>query len=340
VIQNDVSKFFMLTPMLAKSYLDTKTRRPSINADGWYMSEKYDGERALWDGNELRSRNGSIINAPKWFLDMLPESNLDGELWMGRGRFSDIGHVRKKEPNDALWKSTKYMIFDSPDEGRYPIEDRLTRVHTICRKLRESWSSGDCPVQEIVQVPVENNIDTFFKNVIKGGGEGIVLREPGSKYLGERSSSFLKYKQTHEMEVVICGYKQGKGRNAGKLGSFAIHPIDDDGHIAKHIVHHVAGISDHVRNNYRNTHPIGTVCTIIFTEYTRHFSPRHPRFKCIRGFVDLSDPHAKWTPDMPSIKITLKRPPMLSVKLKDPLSITLKTSTVHPIHVTLKGDIK
>lgn len=47
-----------------------------------WMSEKYDGIRARWDGDKLHSREGTQIKAPKEFIDRLPKNViLDGELW-------------------------------------------------------------------------------------------------------------------------------------------------------------------------------------------------------------------------------------------------------------------
>lgn len=109
---------------------------------GWFVSEKYNGHRAWWDGGISRgmlscdvpwanidkdkepvfvtglwSRRGKPIQAPGWFLDALPHVILDGELWVKRGigalqTVSSI--VRKKVPNDEEWKQIKYIAFDSP----------------------------------------------------------------------------------------------------------------------------------------------------------------------------------------------------------------------------------
>src|SRR5688572_11267334 len=54
---------------------------------GWWMSEKLDGVRAYWDGRRFLSRLGNSYNAPEWFTKGLPETPLDGELWVGRKRF-------------------------------------------------------------------------------------------------------------------------------------------------------------------------------------------------------------------------------------------------------------
>jgi DNA ligase-1 len=36
--------------------------------DGWLLSEKLDGVRAYWDGQQLWTKNGNPIYAPEWFI--------------------------------------------------------------------------------------------------------------------------------------------------------------------------------------------------------------------------------------------------------------------------------
>ena len=85
-------------------------------ADYW-VSEKLDGVRAWWDGQRLVSRGGHEIRAPGWFTAGLPAEPLDGELWLGRGRFEDLsGTVRRRVPDDAAWRELRYRVFDLPAE--------------------------------------------------------------------------------------------------------------------------------------------------------------------------------------------------------------------------------
>ena len=110
---------------------------------GWYASEKLDGMRAYWDGGISRgkltsqvpyantakdfkrltppvasglwSRYGKVIHAPDWFLDKLPENlPLDGELYMGVGRFQDLISCVKRYKAD--WEEVQYIVFDSPSD--------------------------------------------------------------------------------------------------------------------------------------------------------------------------------------------------------------------------------
>jgi len=51
---------------LLKTYKDQDTTN-------WVMSEKLDGIRAYWDGENLLSRNGKVIHAPQWFTQDYPD---------------------------------------------------------------------------------------------------------------------------------------------------------------------------------------------------------------------------------------------------------------------------
>ena len=56
----------------------------NIDVSRYWISEKLDGVRAIWDGKTLRFRSGNPAPAPRWFIDALPRQPLDGELWLGR----------------------------------------------------------------------------------------------------------------------------------------------------------------------------------------------------------------------------------------------------------------
>jgi hypothetical protein len=69
---------------------------------GWWVSEKFDGMRAYWDGKgTLISRLGNKINAPEWFLKSLSTNiDLDGELWKGRGLFQETTSIVRSFNSD------------------------------------------------------------------------------------------------------------------------------------------------------------------------------------------------------------------------------------------------
>src|ERR1700757_4965849 len=88
---------------------------PSIDPTGWWMSEKYDGLRGYWDGRKLWSRKGNLIHAPDYFLAELPRDvALDGELWIGHGKFEETASIVRSEKPDDRWKRVRFMVFDAP----------------------------------------------------------------------------------------------------------------------------------------------------------------------------------------------------------------------------------
>ena len=101
--------------MLAKVY------RPGVPLRDYWLSEKYDGLRACWDGQRLLTRGGEAITAPDWFTAGWPAGSMDGELWIGRGRFEEtLSTVRRQTPGEDAWRRVRFMVFDLPAHpGRF-----------------------------------------------------------------------------------------------------------------------------------------------------------------------------------------------------------------------------
>ncbi len=94
--------------LLANDYDDV-----AVDVSRYWVSEKYDGVRAYWDGKQLVTRAGNTIHAPEWFTLGWPTEPLDGELWAGRGQFEQVtATVRDLEPDDSAWRHIRFMVFD------------------------------------------------------------------------------------------------------------------------------------------------------------------------------------------------------------------------------------
>jgi DNA ligase-1 len=62
--------------MLAKDW------QPSfMDPTGWLLSEKFDGVRAVWNGETFFSKQGNEIRPPEFITQSLPAFPLDGEFW-------------------------------------------------------------------------------------------------------------------------------------------------------------------------------------------------------------------------------------------------------------------
>ncbi len=189
-----------------------------IDPAGYLVSEKLDGVRAHWDGRTLRFRSGLPVAAPAWFIAGLPALPLDGELWLGRGRFEAlVSVVRKANPVDAEWRDVRYALFDLPGaEGAFA--DRAAALQdTVAR----------CGHPALVAVEQRSLADPAglrqaLKAVVDGGGEGLVLHRAEARWQAGRSDDLLKLKPLADAEAVVIGHEPGRGRFAGRLGALRV----------------------------------------------------------------------------------------------------------------------
>ena len=152
------------------------------NPAGWWISEKYDGVRAIWTGAAFLSRNGHKFTPPGWWLEGMPDCRLDGELWMGRGRFDFL--VSQIQTKGSEWDGITFQIFDLA-ALRLPFEQRIATLARLalpshCRLVPHRVCKG------------HSDLDATEADVVAAGGEGLVLRRPGSFY---RPNDFLKVKR-------------------------------------------------------------------------------------------------------------------------------------------------
>ena len=270
---------------MAKEYIDKNGKR-SVDPTGWWASEKFDGYRAIWNGRSFVSRNGKAYAVPKWFSDMMPNGiALDGEFWMGRGKFQDCGIFRKKNPDAKEWKDVgvKYYVYDLPSINDV-FEERMQLLKNIVANQCKIYSNKKCPLVFTEQTKITSikHLDKMFDDVVKKKGEGIMIRKPGSMYEQKRSSTLLKYKQFGDTECKIVGYKPGTGKYKDMLGSFECELLK--GTKKKF---NVSGMDDCIRKTYKKSHPIGTIITITFNEMTNDGIPRFPRYLRKRDDHDL-----------------------------------------------------
>jgi DNA ligase-1 len=198
--------------MLAEVY------RRGISLDGFWVSEKYDGVRAYWDGKQLWTRGGERVMAPSWFIASLPYVPLDGELWAGRGNFeSALSTVRSQTPSDTAWRQMRFMVFDLPAQpGSFDL--RLAALKQLLPIAGVPW---------LVPVPQEHatthaDLQALLDKTVKLGGEGLVLHRGASLYRGERNGDLLKFKPYDDAEARVVEQLPGKGRHAGRLGALLV----------------------------------------------------------------------------------------------------------------------
>lgn len=234
---------------------------------GWLLSEKLDGVRAYWDGQQFLSRQGNLFHAPDFFLKGLPTTPLDGELWLGRKLFQKtVGVVRRQDKSDH-WKDLRFVVFDAP-ALELGFEKRLDH-------LRESIVGVNpyVAIHEHVACQGVEHLRQELSRLEALGAEGVMLRRPGSKYESGRSSTLLKVKSFHDSEAKVTGHQEGGGRHKGRLGALLVE-LEDGTKFAVG-----TGFSDAERES---PPAIGSVITFRYQELSEAGVPRFPSYVGVR----------------------------------------------------------
>lgn len=264
-----IASHINISVLLAHKYQDGVTK-----PTGWWMSEKLDGVRAYWNGKCFYSRLGNAFFAPSWFTQDLPRHmHLDGELFGGRKKFQSTVSI-VKTPGHALWNKVTYSVFDAPHLEKEPFEKRMKAIQEYFDKAKPKYAK----IVEHVKCTGTDHVDKELKRIIGLGGEGLMIREPGSKYERKRSKTLLKIKKFHDAEAVVIGYEASKS-NPGLTGALWVQMA-----CGKKFK-----VGSGLSNKDRRSPPKkGTIITYKFQEYTNSRTPRFPTYVGIR--IDLKEP--------------------------------------------------
>lgn len=290
----------------------------SVPPIDWWASEKWDGIRALWDGEKMISRGSGVgkpkvyTYVPEWFKKILPPGiPLDGEIWIGRGLFQKTSRLSTIKPGksytseqiEKIWAGDTdppviFKVFDIPNDPR-PFEKRMAYLKTILKDLKSCWNElvypgkKTFPLQFTEQIKIKNmeQLVNLYTKLTSEGAEGIMLRAPGSPYQPKRSKYMLKYKIKEDAECILREYIPGDGKYIGMLGSLKCE-LMKDGKPNGVFTQIGTGLNDSQRENYNNKNspeyiPIGSVISFSYMEMTKEGVPRHPVYRGIRDDIKV-----------------------------------------------------
>ncbi|WNO60240.1 DNA ligase [Rheinheimera sp. MMS21-TC3] len=252
--------------LLAEIYHDT------IDVRQYWISEKLDGVRAYWDGQQLISRGGKLISAPAWFTANFPNTELDGELWLGRGQFATtLSIISKDSPIDTEWQQIGYYIFELPNAiGTF--SQRLNTMQAIVKQQNSAY------LQLIPQFRLNSKQQLMAKlnQLETDGAEGLMLHHQDALYKTGRSQDLLKLKSYLDTEAKVIGYRAGKGKYQDMIGALIVKTAEGK----------EFAIGSGLTDELRQTPPeIGTIITYRYNGLTKHGLPRFARF--LRVYPEL-----------------------------------------------------
>ena len=265
--------------MLAKVY------HPGVDLADYWVSEKYDGVRGYWDGQQLLTRGGERVQAPAWFTAGWPSTPLDGELWAGRGQFARASStVRQQMSDDAAWRGMRFMVFDMPGHAG-TFTERITAFNAAVTQIHQPW------VVAVVQTRATTHAALLAQmhRVVKAGGEGLMLHRGASLYTAARNDDLLKVKPHEDAEARVLGHQAGRGKYAGMLGALLVESVPSGNAAATSVRFKIGtGLSDAQR---RHPPPVGSVVVYRFRGLTDAGVPRFASF--VRVASDPSESVAK-----------------------------------------------
>ena len=243
------------------------------NVSHYLVSEKYDGIRAIWKNGQLSTRKGTIIYAPSWFTNNLPNVSLDGELWFERGNFEYVAStVSKHVPVDSEWRKIKYMVFDAPYK-ELPFIDRYQRYNKLLNELNIAH------IVPVKQFSVTSNkaLYKLLDEYTEQGAEGLMLHNAQAIHSNGRSGNLFKLKKFMDAEAKVLKHLPGKGKFKHLLGALLVQYKNKDGQLLQFKIG--SGFSNKER---ATPPPIGSVVTFKYHGFTQRGIPRFASFLRIR----------------------------------------------------------
>jgi DNA ligase-1 len=256
-------------PLLLAKVLSSTPLPAGFDPANYLVSEKLDGVRAYWDGRVLRFRSGQPIRAPAWFVGRLPAVPLDGELWLGRRRFDELSGIVRKDPAiDREWRGVSFHVFELPGApGSF--EERYARIRALVQRV--GWVQ--LRAVEQARVADRGSLRRRLDEVVRAGGEGLMLHRADAPYVTGRSDALLKLKPLLDSEAVVVAHLPGRGRHQGVLGALVVRsPEGTRFRIG-------TGFSDAQR---RDPPPVGASVTYAYRGLTPAGVPRFASFVRVR----------------------------------------------------------
>lgn len=236
-----------------------------VNIKKYWVSEKLDGVRGYWNGQQLFTRSGKLLNPPQWFTKNWPETAMDGELWSARGEFEQISAcIRTTTSDGQCWRKLKLMIFDLPHE-RVNFTKRITLMQQAVANTHSPY------LKAIKHEKLNNtkNLYTLLDNVVNNNGEGVMLHLSTAYYQSGRSKNILKLKKHQDAEAKVIAHLPGKGKYKGLLGAIKVETPEG-------IIFKIgSGFSDKER---KNPPQIGSLITYKYIGKTQRGVPRFASF--------------------------------------------------------------
>lgn len=216
-------------PMLAKKYEGTIAKD-----DAYFITEKLDGNRCIaqFDGEKwtFTSRNGKAMHVDFDMSGLDPNFTYDGEVLSNEQTRASIkraqGVYNKLYPDQfnktsglinshAKNKALVYNIFD--------VQESCTQYKDRRAVLDSMAPTGDnvriLPVLMKYDKRIDQGIYNLLDDIVKSGGEGLMINTSSGLYVPKRTNDLLKLKQVQTMDMEVIDIEYGSGKYECAVGN-------------------------------------------------------------------------------------------------------------------------
>ena len=292
-------------PMLAKKYDGQK-----LIPDDFYITEKLDGNRCIAkfvDGEwKFTSRNGKPMKVDFNMTGLDTNFVYDGEVLspeqtaasirraqgiydkLNAGEFNATsGLINSKAKNKQL----VYNIFDIQEYGM-PYRDRRRALNEMM--FQQDMSNGEVrilPTLKVYNKSIDDaGLNELLSDIVKSGGEGLMVNTGSGLYVPKRTDDLLKVKQVQTMDMKVVDTELGTGKYFLCVGTLYCEAILPNGDKISCAVG--TGLSDEQRTRWA-MYPMEIIGKIVEVSYfslsqsktshgTTMYSLRFPRLKKVR----------------------------------------------------------
>ncbi|MEV8000685.1 ATP-dependent DNA ligase [Pseudarthrobacter oxydans] len=209
----------------------------ALQGSDWQFELKWDGVRAILVADEkavrIFSRNGNDVTrsypeladrqcwpdqpfvADGEIIAVGPSGRPDFGLLQGRmklTRHADVARARTAIP-------VQLMLFDLLNDGGTDL--RRLPLATRRQRLEEFFTPSGCPVG--LSPVLEEQVEHILESARELGLEGVMAKRTDSRYVsGQRTRTWTKLKVEQTQEVVVGGWRPGKGGRQDTVGSLLV----------------------------------------------------------------------------------------------------------------------
>jgi len=247
----------------------------------YWMQRKLDGICCIvLSDNTYQTRQGKIWRPE--ILPAIPKNTTGypviGELHIPNRTVSSVVHtvgVNRTVPHKDK-DSVKFSVYDvaNTDDPHWISRLWLARNSNFIGippyQIGESVMEGSPPL----------TIDSYYEQVIKSGGEGLVIREDFCPYVpGTNSPHQMKRKPVHTIDATIIGFERGLGKFRNTLGALIVR-LDSGAQFS------VAGMNNVTRDEFWffQKQSLGQVVTVAYDSLSEDGIPLKPRVKIVRDY--------------------------------------------------------